>query len=684
MQASKRRPRRTPGLSSHLAAIATILCVGALPSAAAAASRARVVQPLSSRKSTTQPYMACPLPSKGRASCLVVVVPPAAKLFALSRSEISPATSGIDGSGLAPSELQAAYKLPSSTAGGGQTVAIVDAYDDAAAEADLATYRSAYGLEACTTANGCFSKVSQTGSTSSFPSAEPGWDVEISLDMDMVSAICPKCHVMLVEANSSGVSDLLAAEDEAASRGATAISNSWGTPEFSGEASSDSAFVHAGIPITAASGDWGYDDHEIGASQPSYPAASPDVIAVGGTTLTAAGNTRGWSESVWAHSGSGCSLYEPKPAYQTHSGCARRTANDISAVAEGLSIYDSGQSPAWFTVGGTSAASPIIASVEAMSSSAARALGAAAFYQSPGSLFDVPSGSNGSCGGSYLCTAEVGYDAPTGVGTPDGAFPSVRPAPTVTSLTPDEGTTLGATTVTIAGSGFVKGATVKIGRSATAVTIHSETEITAKTSATPAGSDEVVVSDTNGTSSGGAAYTYVTPPKPTVTSITPNEGTSKGGATVTITGSGFLKGATVKIGSGASSVTVHSETEITAKTAATPAGTREVVVSDLDGTSSAGPTYTYVAPPKPTVTSLTPSSGTTKGGTVVRITGTGLLKGATVKIGSGAISVTVRSETEITAKTTATAPGTREVIVTDSNGTSTHGPSFTYVAPAHT
>jgi IPT/TIG domain len=675
-----------------LVSLGVLSCaLAGLPAGPAQASVASV-QPLSATPSSTQPYAACAPRPAGEASCQAIVTPAGAKLAGISPDSVSAATSGIDGSGLAPSDLQSAYDLPSTTGGSGQTVAVVDAYNDPTAESDLATYRSSYGLPACTTAGGCFDKVSQTG-TKSYPpqpDAEQGdWPVEESLDLDMVSAICPNCHIMLVEANSAGDADLGTAEDEAVKLGATEVSNSWASFEFSGETSYDVAFEHPGVPITAASGDWGYDNDEYDAGVPSYPAASPDVIAVGGTDLTSASNSRGWTESVWARSGSGCSVYEPKPSYQTDTGCSKRTTNDIAAAAEDLSIYDTsgttaeGKLAGWFTVGGTSAATPIIAAYEALSGSETRSLGASAFYKNPSSFFPVTSGSNGSCGGSYLCTGGSGYRGPTGVGTPDGVISGSAPAPSlaVTSVTPDEGPTAGHTTVTIKGSDFVKGATVTIGGKASSVTVHSETELTAVTAAGSAGSDEVVVTDTNGTSTGGPSYTYVAPPKPTVSAISPAEGSTVSATSVTITGSGFVSGATVKIGGKASSVKVLSSTEITAKTPTSAAGSDEVVVTDADGTSSGGPSYTYVAPPVPTVSAISPVEGSTAAGTSVTVTGSGFVSGASVKIGGKATAVTVVSPTEITARTPAHVAGSYEVAVTDLDGTSSAGPSYTYVAP---
>jgi hypothetical protein len=200
-----------------------------------------------------------------------------------------------------------------------------------------------------------------------------------------------------------------------------AISNSYGGAESSTQTADDAHFNHPGIAITVSSGDAGYGVE--------YPAASKYVTAVGGTTLTAASNARGWNEAVWSGAGSGCSAYDAKPAWQTDGGCARRTVADVSAVADpasGLGVYDTNCDflskllgscfSGWAAVGGTSLSSPIIASVYAL---APAVKPVSALYGS-GSLFDVRSGSNGSCSGSYLCTGTTGYDGPTGNGTPNG------------------------------------------------------------------------------------------------------------------------------------------------------------------------------------------------------------------------------------------------------------------------
>ena len=322
-------------------------------------------------------------------------------------------------SGYAPADLQSAYALPSSSAGVGQTVAIVDAYDDPKAETDLGVYRSQFGLPACTTANGCFKKVNQNGVQGSYPRADGGWSQEISLDLDMVSAVCPSCHILLVEATSPTFTNLGTAVNTAANLGANAISNSYGGSESSSETSWESTYYnHPGKAVTASSGDGGYGVE--------FPAASQYVTAVGGTSLSKASNSRGWAESAWSGSGSGCSAYISKPSWQTDPGCARRTVADVSAVADpntGVAVYDSYAyrgSSGWLIFGGTSVASPITAAVYALAGNASSITYGSYPYGHSSSLFDVTSGSNGSCG-SYLCTAEPGYDGPTGNGTPNGS-----------------------------------------------------------------------------------------------------------------------------------------------------------------------------------------------------------------------------------------------------------------------
>ncbi|MFJ8107622.1 peptidase S8 [Streptomyces sp. NPDC096132] len=344
-------------------------------------------------------------------------------------AKVTPKAAAASPTGYGPSDLQDAYGLTDAAAdnGSGETIAIVDAYDDPNAEADLAKYRSYYGLSSCTTSNGCFKKVSQTGSTTSLPSADSGWAEEISLDLDMASAVCPNCNILLVEAKSATMANLGTAVNRAVTLGAKYVSNSYGGSESSSDTSYDSSyFNHAGVAITVSAGDEGY-----GAE---YPAASKYVTSVGGTALSTSSTTRGWTEKVWNTSstegtGSGCSAYDAKPTWQTDTGCSKRTISDVSAVADpatGVSVYDSyGVTAGWYTFGGTSASAPIIAAVYALAGTPGSSDYPASYpyaYLGTSALNDVTSGSNGSCSSSasYLCTAKSGYDGPTGVGTPEG------------------------------------------------------------------------------------------------------------------------------------------------------------------------------------------------------------------------------------------------------------------------
>ncbi|MFF8596112.1 putative Ig domain-containing protein [Streptomyces sp. NPDC015220] len=337
------------------------------------------------------------------------------------RQKLASALAAAAPSGLGPANLHSAYNLPS-TGGSGLTVAVVDAYNDPNAESDLATYRSTYGLSACTKANGCFKQVGQTGSTTSLPGNDSGWAGEEALDIDMVSAVCPNCDILLVEANSATDTDLGTAENEAVALGAKFVSNSWGGDEASSQTTEDTQyFKHPGVAITVSAGDSGY-----GAE---YPATSQYVTAVGGTALTTAANARGWSESVWNTSstegtGSGCSAYDPKPSWQTDTGCAKRMEADVSAVADpatGVAVYDTYGGSGWAVYGGTSASAPIIAGVYALAGTPGGADYPAKYpYTHTSNLYDVTSGSNGSCSTSYFCKAATGYDGPTGWGTPNG------------------------------------------------------------------------------------------------------------------------------------------------------------------------------------------------------------------------------------------------------------------------
>ena len=341
--------------------------------------------------------------------------------------------------GYGPSDLAAAYNLDQGQ-GSGQTVAIVDAYDDPNAESDLAAYRSQYSLPSCTTAGGCFKKVSQSGSTTSLPLPDASWAGEISLDLDMVSATCPNCHILLVEATDASPTNLGTSVNQAVTLGAKYVSNSYGSPEDGTEPSYDSSFYHhPGVAITASAGDSNYGAR--------YPATGAYVTAVGGTSLTSASNSRGWTETVWNSdaadgTGSGCSTSIAKPWFQTNltTGCANRAETDVAAVADpdtGVAVYDTYLTDpypsGWQVYGGTSVGSPIIASVYALAGTPGASDSPNVYpYMHAANLYDVMSGNNGTCSPAVLCTAGAGWDGPTGLGTPNGTAAFTRSQPTAT------------------------------------------------------------------------------------------------------------------------------------------------------------------------------------------------------------------------------------------------------------
>jgi subtilase family serine protease len=406
-----------------LAAAASSLCAAAGASATPQrAARLPARAPVSTGHVVA---LGCAAATPGAAGCAADAVSPA--------GDAGPAVMA-GPTGLTPAQLQSAYALTGDSTTEG-TVAVVDAYKDPDLAANLATYRTQFDLPACTQTNGCLTIENEHGKATHLPTGNPAWGVEESLDVDAVSAACPSCHIAVVEASSPSLANLMIAVDTAAAiPGVVAISNSYVSAESSTETRDDSAYDHPGIAVTASSG-----DHAYGVN---YPAASPDVTAVGGTELAQdTATARGWEESAWYGDGSGCSAYEPKPSWQTDSGCANRTVADVSADADpdtGLAVYDTfdkcgtsqgcdvkieeGRSPGldgWGQIGGTSLSSPLIASVYALAGNTGSVDGANLPYADPSGLFDVTSGINGRCG-SYLCTGGVGYDGPTGLGTPDG------------------------------------------------------------------------------------------------------------------------------------------------------------------------------------------------------------------------------------------------------------------------
>jgi subtilase family serine protease len=324
-------------------------------------------------------------------------------------------------SGYAPADLRSAYNI---TANGNSStiVAIVDAFGYDNAEADLGVYRAQWGLPACTTENGCFKKLNQKGKQGPYPAQNIGWAQESALDVDMASAMCPNCQIWLVEGNTNSSKNLAAAVDKAAELGAHVISNSYGGTDSHGQMKFEPSYNHPGIAITASTGDSGFGSQT--------PAAMPHVIAVGGTRLVHASNDRGWSETVWGGAGSGCTKNYDKPEWQTDKGCKKRMAADVSADADpgtGVAVYgpNGGGVSQWLRFGGTSVSAPMVGGI--FGANGGTVSDASTLYANSGAFYDVTTGSNGTCKAGkdnkklYFCNGEVGYDGPTGLGTPNGS-----------------------------------------------------------------------------------------------------------------------------------------------------------------------------------------------------------------------------------------------------------------------
>lgn len=377
--------------------------------AVAIAGAPLAVSAVAAAHTTTKDEVVCKHAGTARARCFAI------RVDRVSSGRVRHASSPV---GYGPSDLQTAYDLPT-TAGANETVAIVDAYDDQTAEGDLAVYRAQFGLPACTTANGCLRKLDQRGGTT-YPQPDAGWAEEISLDLDMVSATCPRCRILLVEADTASMANLGTAVKEAVAEGANAVSNSYGGPDAK-DSTYGRYFHHPGVAVTASAGDNGYGV--------SYPASSKWVTAVGGTSLQRSTASRGFVETAWTGSGSGCSTLNVAPWQSADTtGCTGRAVADVAAVADpatGVAVYDSTpyeSAVGWLTFGGTSASSPIIAATYALAGNTIDVTDGSYIWShaTASSLWDVPSGTNGSCSTSQWCTAGTGWDGPSGWGTPHG------------------------------------------------------------------------------------------------------------------------------------------------------------------------------------------------------------------------------------------------------------------------
>jgi hypothetical protein len=400
----KRSKRIRRALSAGLAAALLSGCggLGSSPSVPEAPTQdlASTSQMMPDWQASHSAHMACP-GRAGEAQCLALV------LDKRVQDDIA---------GWAPADLEQRYNLPISR-GSGEIVAIVDAYDNPNVSADLNAYRKAFNLGAAH-----FRKYNQLGQQHDYPQGSPGWGVEIALDVEMVSAACPRCTIYLVEANGAYDLELDAAEVEAVKLGAHVVNNSWICYD-SNACIDERDFDHAGVEYVAAAGDEGYDKN-------GNPESLGSVVSVGGTVLSKDGAT--YNERVWDGTGGGCSknldIWGPaKPKWQHDPDCKFRTDDDISAVAWNVALYDTYGYKGWLTVGGTSVASAFISGVYGLAQNASEQVAGKRFWTLPKPQLakDLHAVNNdGSRCGKYLCECGMHqyfrYCGLAGWGTPDG------------------------------------------------------------------------------------------------------------------------------------------------------------------------------------------------------------------------------------------------------------------------
>jgi IPT/TIG domain len=497
---------------------------------------------------------------------------------------------------LTPQRLHEAYALPTETdASHVQTVAVVDAYDDPTAEADLDVYDKQFGLPPCTTANGCFRKINQYGNSSPLPKKQGEWAAEISIDVQMVRAICQSCRILLVEASSEEFGDLGQAVNAAAAAGADEISNSYGAPEEAPYTSLGASYYdHPGIVLAASSGDCGYLNKACPGEgiAANFPADSPQVLSVGGASL---GEHNGiWSSTVWDEGGSGCSDLFSAAAWQSEvanfvaTGCGGgRSVADVAAIGDpetGVDVYDStpegsGSPTGWGVWGGTSVAAPIVAAEFALAGGARGvAYPAQTLYThigEAGSLYDVTSGKNGNCAGSTECQAVAGYDGPTGVGSPLGAEAfSILGAPVNTALPTIAGTAEQGQTLTATPGSWSNGPsslseqwarcnTAGYGCSPIPGATGASYEVTAADGASTLRVQEIAENAAGqGASAASAPSATVPAVIPTITGLSPSSGIT--GSAFTIEGSTLDAVSEVRLGKLTADFTVLSATQIEA------------------------------------------------------------------------------------------------------------------------
>jgi hypothetical protein len=672
--------RRGPTAPALLLALALVVLVACSTALAAPASSPFRIQRL------------CGMPRPGAAACTGMKLVPtslsAAELHADAATQAGEAATGASpavgvkhpiGGYLTPQSLHQAYSLPMETDSSSlQTIAVIDAYNDPSAEADLRVYDETFGLPACTTANGCFSKLNQDGDTSPLPEDEGEWASEISIDVQMAHAICQSCHILLVEANNEDFTSLGDAVDAAVKAGATEISNSYAGPEEPALASTFAAYDndyynHPGVAITASSGDCGYLNEACPwePATANFPADSPDVIAVGGTALTGSGEA--WTSTVWEEGGSGCSEVFSAPPWQSTvrdfaaTGCGSgRSVADIAAIGDpetGVEIYDStpegnGDPTGWGVWGGTSVASPIIAAEFALAGGAhGVSYPAATLYSHAGeadSLYDVVSGANGKCSGASACHAEVGFDGPSGIGSPIGlgAF-TIAGSPVSTSSPTVSGVAEAAQTLVQSAGVWSNAPTSRslqwercnaTGSGCTAIagaTGHSYTLAAADVGST------IRVQETAANAAGTGAPAASSQTAPVAADLLSLTGFSPAaaitGATVRIEGGALSAVTAVQFGGLAAKFTVLSSTRIEA---IVPNGARagQITVQSSSDSATSAAKFT----PTFSVTGFTPVSA--RPGKSVTIRGVGFNKQSTVSFDGRAATVVSASRKKLKVK----------------------------------
>jgi hypothetical protein len=606
---------RSGGVGLLLALIAYLLPAGA----------SALVEPIGSGNYSTETV--CGAPPEGFVSCFadgLVPESPAARsrLYPIGMDLAEPPTRGRPSEGvygLRPEDLHRVYELPYD-APDGQTIGIIEAYDDPTIENDLRVYDEEFGLPSCTHANGCFRKLNQHGNAFPLPATDAGWSADTSLDVETAHAVCQNCDIVLVEAESNSYGDLETAMEAAVAAGANEVSTSWGDMDDY----ESPRFDQRGVVITAAAGDWGYDnwedsDYGIGAN---YPGSSPYVVSVGGTTLSPF--QKSWAgEEAWSHTGSGCG-WEPAQHWQAQywnwgaSGCAnRRAVADIAADAgplSGVAIYDSTPLSAWFpgwaTFGGTGLSSTIIAAAFGLADGPGMvAHPARTIYQrgNSGNLHDIVNGSNypeTPCNGSLslICEARSGWDGPTGLGTLRGvealtAFGGAEP--TVTGVSPAHGLSTGGQTVEITGTGLAGASAVKFGAEEALIFDDKEDAITVGTPPHyPETVDVTVVGPEGNVSEVSPADRYdYSALTPVVERVSPSFGPPGGGTEVTIEGTGLAEIDAVEFGAGYyGRVRSFDENRLTATSPSHSETTVNLVLIGPSGRTPVGFGFTYAAP----------------------------------------------------------------------------------------